>query len=232
MATEKKDQDDNPKNRDDCCLLSKKRDHAWGYFSLHADQRISVFKMYLAIFALFITSSGFMVSRFPSATIAEEIIEIGMAMVFIFLTIIFYLLDKRNRCLIKMAEESLRDIESKQREKEEIDCKNQCKESCCHYCDKCIKLHCVKRDEIPSEYLFIREDKNAKNTFFRHTACFHIIFCVAVFITMILIFYSLISISYYERNNYSGSYLMIHTYDKVTCKNLYLNDDGWVPINK
>ncbi len=217
----KNGRDDNSIKRDDCCLLSKKRDHAWDYFSLHANQRISVFKTYIVIFALFITSSGFMIIRYPSSTLVDEILEIGLCIIFIFLSGIFYLLDCRNRRLIKMAEEALVGIENCQMKKEQQSRDQSDNKSS----EESIEQNYKKRYKIPIEYLFMKEDNDAKNTFFRHTACFRIIFCVAVFLAIILIFYSLVSICYYEKGGYSESYLLIHSHGKIECKDLFLDND-------
>ncbi len=88
-------------------LLQIRRTHAWDYFALHATQRISLFGKYIVIFVLFVSSSGFLVTRFSYRPMIDEISEIILCLIFLILTFIFYKIDYRNRSFIKLAENDL-----------------------------------------------------------------------------------------------------------------------------
>ncbi len=87
-------------------------EHGWRYFELHANQRISLFRYYIIFFSLYVTGVGFLLiksSNLPCKT-ENEFITIA-SIIFILITIIFWLLDCRNRKLIHIAEASLRKFE-------------------------------------------------------------------------------------------------------------------------
>lgn len=70
-------------------------EHLWKYFEIHGTQRMSLFRYYIFFFTLFITSSGFMFIRFPYERILHEEAAIVLSIVFIFITLVFHLLDQR-----------------------------------------------------------------------------------------------------------------------------------------
>ncbi len=86
-------------------------DHLWKYFEIHANQRISLFRFYIAFFVFFITASGYLLIRFTFLGIFSEISAMALSLTFILITIIFQLLDNRNRQLIHYAEEGLENME-------------------------------------------------------------------------------------------------------------------------
>ncbi len=88
-----------------------KYDYAWRYFQLHAAQRISLIRYYIVVLSIYITGSGYFLVKFSLASHTEEIGLIFFSIFFILLTIIFWLLDNRNRTLIHLAENSLRSYE-------------------------------------------------------------------------------------------------------------------------
>lgn len=86
-------------------------DHAWRYFELHATQRISLIRYYIIVLSLYVTSAGYLVTKFSLKSCTEEIGVIFFSVILVFLTIIFWFLDNRNRRLIQLAEKSLRSQE-------------------------------------------------------------------------------------------------------------------------
>lgn len=94
--------------------LQLHRKHLWDYFELHANQRIALFRFYTLILGLFITSSGFVLIRMPeNKSPFDEYMVAVLCVIFAFLTLIFQLLDGRNRQLIHYSEEMLGDFEKK-----------------------------------------------------------------------------------------------------------------------
>ena len=88
-------------------------EHCWEYFKFHGKQRISLFRFYIAIFTFFLASSGFLALRFCEPEIFAELSSILISIVFVIVTVIFHLLDRRNRQLIHYGEDGLREIENK-----------------------------------------------------------------------------------------------------------------------
>jgi hypothetical protein len=103
----------------DNCKNKLELDHAWRYFELHANQRISLFRYYVVIFSLYITGIGFMLIRFDhlvrssgKASSVEEIFVIIFSAIFMIITLIFFHLDQRNRDLIHLSEDALVQLEN------------------------------------------------------------------------------------------------------------------------
>ncbi|MGC0995430.1 hypothetical protein [Pantoea agglomerans] len=84
-------------------------EHAWKYFEIHAQQRITVFNFYIAITGLLAAGIGFSLQNGGSYFYLSALIGIFMA----FMSFIFWKLDSRVSILIKNAEESLKNIELK-----------------------------------------------------------------------------------------------------------------------
>lgn len=81
-------------------------EYAWKYFSLHADQRIKTFNFFVVLSTL-ITSA--IVASYKTTSIHNYSGYLG----FVLLTIsfVFWRLDLRNKMLIKIGEEALKDFE-------------------------------------------------------------------------------------------------------------------------
>ena len=118
----------------DCKPFHSMYEHAWRYFELHANQRIALFRFYIVFFSIFATAACFLLIRFPYNRVIHEFSGIFLGLVFVALTIVFHLLDKRNRQLIDYAENGLRYLEQSFVHEmqiftqEDLDCKN--KNSC------------------------------------------------------------------------------------------------------
>lgn len=82
-------------------------DHAWRYFELHAQQRISVFNFYLAISGL--VAAGIGVSLQEGGRFAFVATLLGVFLAFV--SFIFWKLDARVSFLIKRAESALSELE-------------------------------------------------------------------------------------------------------------------------
>jgi hypothetical protein len=85
--------------------------HAWRYFELHACQRISLIRYFVIVLSLYVTGSGYLIAKFKDKSCMEEEGVIFFSMIFIIISIIFWWLDNRNRKLIHIAEDSLREYE-------------------------------------------------------------------------------------------------------------------------
>lgn len=81
-------------------------DHAWNWFTLHADQRIRTMNMYFVIFALLTAGYGTFLGL-KSHWIAAVLAGIGAIA-----SLAFFLLEERNRTLVKLAEHPLRKLQS------------------------------------------------------------------------------------------------------------------------
>lgn len=85
----------------------KALDHAWGYFALHANQRITVFN-YFVVFAGVLTT-GIAAAVQASREMASVGIALGLLLVL--LSFVFWKLDQRTSFLIKHAEDVIRQLE-------------------------------------------------------------------------------------------------------------------------
>jgi uncharacterized membrane protein len=83
-------------------------DHAWNYFTLHANQRMSVFNFYLVLVGLL--TAG-MVKTFEK-DFPLPILGSVLGLLLAFVSIVFWRLDKRTGFLINRAENALMVIES------------------------------------------------------------------------------------------------------------------------
>ena len=80
------------------------RNYIWGYFQLHAGQRLTTFNFYIVISTLF--TSGYFI-----ALKDIPILSLVLSFILIALSFIFWKLDSRNKQLIKNAENGLKEIE-------------------------------------------------------------------------------------------------------------------------
>lgn len=141
-------------------LLDK---HAWNYFQLHASQRISLIKLFIILLSAYITASGYLIIRINQSSNIEELSLMFISAIFIAVTVIFFLLDRRNRKLIHIAEDSLRELE---------------------------KLH-LKNTGDDVHQIFIREKYFSDNCCSpRHTSCFSALFLIAIASSLFIYFYA------------------------------------------
>jgi hypothetical protein len=91
------DPTDSPSDR-----LEQFREHAWGYFSMHAEQRLRTFHFFI-ILETTLTAAGFVAAK--DEKIPAVLVLSGLLM--LLFALVFWKLDKRTRGMIKVAEESL-----------------------------------------------------------------------------------------------------------------------------
>lgn len=82
-------------------------EHAWKYFELHSQQRITVFNFYITIISLLIAGSGICLQQGGNLIYLTSALGIFI----IFISFIFHKLDSRVSFLIKSAEKALRKVE-------------------------------------------------------------------------------------------------------------------------
>ena len=82
-------------------------EHAWKYFELHSQQRMTVFNFYITIISLLIAGSGICLQQGGDLIYLTSVIGVFI----IFITFIFHKLDSRVSFLIKNAETALKNIE-------------------------------------------------------------------------------------------------------------------------
>ncbi|WP_439592028.1 hypothetical protein [Microbacterium sp.] len=93
-------------------------DHAWGWFAIHAEQRVHGINLYLIGFALVVAGYGALF-ELKSYALAAVVALAG-----IFLSAAFWLLDERNRVLVKMGERPLVELQAILAERSGIDSMN------------------------------------------------------------------------------------------------------------
>lgn len=137
--------------------------HAWKYFELHATQRISLFKLYIVVLSAYITASGYIIIRIDKVSNIEEFSLMIISIIFIAVTLIFFLLDRRNRKLIHIAEDSLMEME---------------------------KFRYSRKEEEVHQ-VFVREKYFSDNCCTpRHTYCFTALFVLAILCSLLIFFYA------------------------------------------
>lgn len=85
-------------------------EHAWKYFELHSQQRMTVFNFYVAAIGLLIAGSGICLQQGGNFIYLISLLGTGITFI-TFITFIFYKLDNRVSNLIKMSESALRSFE-------------------------------------------------------------------------------------------------------------------------
>lgn len=148
--------------------------YIWKYFSLHANQRIVLFRFYLVFFSLYVLASAHLVGLFHKDTYGEEIISIFLSLFFILISVIFWTVDSRNRNLIHNAEDAFRSREKifnfQPSDNGFAECKNTLK-------------------------IFTIENQN-KPCFMCHTFCFRVIFFSGIILSIIFIGFSFYNMSH------------------------------------
>lgn len=83
------------------------REYAWKWFDYHAAQRITIFRFYLIFVAL-------LVAGYSTLTIEGQFgSSIGAALFLVIATVLFMRLDERNKQLVKLGEDFLKEEEAK-----------------------------------------------------------------------------------------------------------------------
>lgn len=171
--------EDDPK-RDNQCKIELQRKHLWDYFELHANQRITLFRYYTIILALFVTSAGVVLIRYHQQPTLDEAVGIVLSIVFLILTLSFYLIDRRNRQLIHYAETAMRELENE----------------------------CVDKNFFNKEFcIFTIENRDTENgnNHFGHTHCFKMIYWTSAVAAISLLLFSVFSAGYNAYHEVSGS---------------------------
>lgn len=88
--------------------LTKLRDYTWGYFSLHADQRLKTFNFFVVLCVALTAGILAIVREAKDPAVASP-----LAFLMTFLSFVFWKLDQRCRQLIQHAETALKFIEDK-----------------------------------------------------------------------------------------------------------------------
>lgn len=83
-------------------------DHAWRYFELHAQQRITVFNFFLAISGLVSAGVGVCLQQGTKFSILASLLGIFLALI----SFIFWKLDQRVSEMIKLAEGAICQVEA------------------------------------------------------------------------------------------------------------------------
>ena len=92
---------------DSTVSMKELRDYAWDYFSLHADQRLKTFHFFILISAFIFTSCAAL-ARIIGVSFWMAIPMFSISL----LAFAFWKLDKRNKQLVRVGEEALKEIES------------------------------------------------------------------------------------------------------------------------
>jgi hypothetical protein len=92
-----------PLTADPMQSMDKGLDHAWRYFALHAQQRISVFNFFIVLSGVLSTGIG---AGFQAGRAMAPVVAILGALLALF-SFVFYRLDERGSELVKLAEAAL-----------------------------------------------------------------------------------------------------------------------------
>lgn len=88
-------------------MIQRSMDHAWRYFELHAQQRMTVFNFYLAISGLIAAGIGICLQQGAGFSVLVSM----LGGVLSFVSLLFWKLDQRVTEMIKKSEAALRVIE-------------------------------------------------------------------------------------------------------------------------
>ena len=83
-------------------------EHAWSYFELHANQRMTVFNFFLVLAGLVAAGLATAVQGNPRFAVLEIVLGLLLGLV----SFIFWKLDQRASFLIKLAEEAIAELET------------------------------------------------------------------------------------------------------------------------
>ena len=156
------------------------RQHLWDYFELHAKQRIILFRYYTTVLALFTTGTGglfYLMIQYPHVTVLEEMTGMLLCLIFIWLSIVFQMLDKRNRQLIHNAERKLQQWEC-----QEIDRMPVSDET-----EKKMEKNSSNNCNLYGIFSIEKKQKCEGESEVGHTACFKMIF-ISGYIVAVIVF--------------------------------------------
>jgi hypothetical protein len=93
----------------ECIVLTSAevRKHAWEYFQFHAQQRLTTFNFFLVFSTLLL---GGLLTTFQDRY-GSPVLGVGVGVLLVLISFVFWRLDRRNRQLIKNAEDALREEE-------------------------------------------------------------------------------------------------------------------------
>ncbi|WP_095974853.1 hypothetical protein [Pseudomonas ogarae] len=91
----------------DNAKLERSLDHAWRYFELHAQQRMTVFNFFLAISGLVATGIGIGLQQGTKFSFLVSLLGIFLSLI----SFLFWMLDRRVSLMIKTSERALIAIE-------------------------------------------------------------------------------------------------------------------------
>lgn len=94
---------------DERLTLKDQREYAWNYFKVHAQQRMSLFNFFV-VFSSIVTTC--LIGTFQER-IQAHLVGAGLGVLVVFVSFVFWKLDKRVGFLIKHAEIALKWIEEK-----------------------------------------------------------------------------------------------------------------------
>jgi hypothetical protein len=100
---------DKTRKMTDTWTLRDHRDYAWEYFKVHAQQRMSLFNFFVIFSSLATTC---LVATFQEKAQAH-LVGIGLGVLLLAISFVFWKLDERVRFLVKHAERALKWIETK-----------------------------------------------------------------------------------------------------------------------
>lgn len=87
--------------------------HAWNYFQLHAQQRLTLFKYYITLLTFLTAAAGFLYVKFPFRETTSEHAGIFIMILFILVTFIFWRLDWRNEKSLQKSRNAILKLEEK-----------------------------------------------------------------------------------------------------------------------
>lgn len=157
-----------PSHEDEACNSKIIFDHAWEHFKLHANQRITLFRYYIAFYLLFMTGGGFLAIRFSFGGPYAELSAMGLSIIFFIITLVFQFLDCRNLQLIEYAKDALKYLESK------------------YFSEKKERIFC-NDDQYTNDHKFC-------NCILSHYRCFRIVYYSAYVIIILFFIMSFISL--------------------------------------
>ncbi|HFQ7086731.1 TPA: hypothetical protein ACHSON_002240 [Raoultella planticola ATCC 33531] len=89
-------------------IYEKSLEHAWKYFEIHSQQRVSIFNFFLGATGLVATGIGICIQQGGNF----HYLSFALSVFLIFSSFIFWKLDQRTSMLIKSAEAALESLES------------------------------------------------------------------------------------------------------------------------
>lgn len=111
---ENKKDDEKSSKSDDLKIFELQYQHAWNYFQLHAQQRLTLFKYYITLLTFLTAAAGFLYVKFPFRETTSEHAGIFIMILFILVTFIFWRLDWRNEKSLQKSRNAIFKLEEKE----------------------------------------------------------------------------------------------------------------------